>query len=164
MKNLIDNASAWLRSLAPRERVLVLVCAAVVLLTLVYVAAWKPLVDAHVRRQASLERARSIATRIEQAAAEVQAAGPARAINSNTSLVAAVDQTSRSAVLGKAPSRVQPEGEKEVKVWIDDVPFDNLLRWLQELEMKYGISTSSAEIERSAAPGMVNVRVTLVRA
>lgn len=163
MKNLIDNGMAWLRSLAPRERVMVLLCGAVVLLTLLYVAGWKPLVDAHVRREDALERARGIATRIEQAAVEVRAAGPARSVDSSTSLVAAVDQTSRSAVLGKAPSRVQPEGEKEVKVWIDDVPFDNLLRWLQELETKFGIGTSSAEIERSAAPGMVNVRVTLVR-
>ncbi|MDP9139203.1 MAG: type II secretion system protein M [Pseudomonadota bacterium] len=163
MKDLMDSALAWLRALAPRERVMVLLCAAIVMLTLVYVAGWKPLVDAHHRREAALERARGIATRIEQAAAQIKAAGPTRAIDSSTSLLAAVDQTSRSATLGKAPARVQPEGEKEVKVWIDDVPFDNLLRWLQELEQKYGISTSSAEIERSSAPGVVNVRVTLVR-
>ena len=164
MKDLMDSALSWLRALAPRERVMVVLCAAVVMLTLVYVAGWKPLVDAHQRREAALERARGIATRIEQAAAEIKASGPARAVDSTTSLLAAVDQTSRSPTLGKTPSRVQPEGEKEVKVWIDDVPFDNLLRWLQELEQKYGISTSSAEIERSSAPGLVNVRVTLVRA
>lgn len=163
MKDLIDNAAVWFRTLAPRERVMLTICAVVVLITLLYFAGWKPLVDAHVRREASLERARGIATRIEQAAAEAKAAGPARTVNSSTSLVAAVDQTSRSQTLGKAPSRVQPEGDREVKVWIDDVPFDNLLRWLQELEQKYGIQTSSAEIERSSAPGVVNVRVSLVR-
>jgi general secretion pathway protein M len=163
MKDLMDNALAWLRALAPRERVMVLSCAVVVILTLAYAGAWKPVVDAHHRREAALERARGIAARIEQAAAEIKASGPTRAVDSNTSLLAAVDQTSRSPILGKTPSRVQPEGEKEVKVWIDDVPFDNLLRWLQELEQKFGIVSSSAEIERSSAPGVVNVRVTLVR-
>jgi general secretion pathway protein M len=163
MKDLIDNASAWFRTLAPRERIMLSICAIVVLLTLIYVAGWKPLVNAHVRREAALERARSIATRIEQAAADAKAAGPTATVDRSMSLLAAVDQTSRSQTLGKAPSRVQPEGDKEVKVWIDDVPFDNLLRWLQELDQKYGIQPGSAEIERSSAPGIVNVRVSLVR-
>lgn len=163
MKELIDKASVWFQTLAPRERVMLLICGVVVAITLIYLAGWKPLVNAHVAREAALERARGIANRIEQAAAEVASAGPARTVDRSVSLVAAVDQTSRSQTLGKAPSRLQPEGDREVKVWIDDVPFDKLLRWLQELEQKYGIQASSAEIERSGTAGIVNVRVSLVR-
>ncbi|MFP5305798.1 MAG: type II secretion system protein GspM [Gammaproteobacteria bacterium] len=163
MKNLIERIEALLQQLAPRERVMVLVGAAVVVVTLLYLVVWQPLAAAHTQRQAALERARALSARIEQAAAQVRATSPGRRVDRELSLLAAVDQTSRSPTLGKAPSRLQPEGDREVKVWLEDVAFDSLLRWLQELETRYGISASSAEIERSATPGQVSVRLTLVR-
>jgi general secretion pathway protein M len=149
--------------LSPRERVMVSVGAAALLLTLVYLLAWQPLVKAHTQRAQALERARSIATRIEQAGVQLRARGSASNVDRSTSLLAAVDQTSRSPVLGTAPSRVQPEGDREVRVWIDNVAFANLLRWLRDLEARYGIRAVSAEIERTATPGAVNARISLVR-
>ncbi|HEX4896389.1 MAG TPA: type II secretion system protein M [Solimonas sp.] len=155
---------SWLAQLAPRERVLVLSGAGVVALTLLYLLIWEPLAKAHAQRAESLEAARALAGRIETAAALVQSQrGSGGAVNRNLSLLAAVDQTSRSPVLGKPPTRVQPEGDREVRVWIDDVSFDNLLRWLQELETRYGIVARSAELERGQAPGTVNARLSLAR-
>jgi general secretion pathway protein M len=159
----LDRLRTAFGQLSPRERIMVGAGAAAVLLTLIYVAAWQPLVKAHAQRALALERARSIAIRIEQAGAQQRAQGGTRAIDRSTSLLAAVDQTSRSPTLGKPPSRVQPEGDREVKVWIDNVAFANLLRWLQELETRYGIRADSAEIERGNAPGVVNARISLVR-
>ncbi len=149
--------------LAPRERVMVSIGVAAVLLTALYLLAWQPLVKAHEQRAQALDRARAVATRIEQAGAQQRAQGATRNVDRNTSLLGAVDQTSRSPLLGKVPSRVQPEGDREVKVWIDNVPFANLLRWLREMETRYGIRAGSAEIERGATAGVVNARVSLVR-
>lgn len=163
MKTLIERMQATLQQLAPRERIMVLAGSAVVLVTLVYLAVWEPLVRAHGQRQLELERARALSVRIEQIGARVQGSGAARRVDRSTSLLAAVDQTSRSPVLGKAPSRVQPEGDREVKIWLEDVGFDNLLRWLQELESRYDITPSSAEIERGDTAGVVDARVTLIR-
>lgn len=107
---------------------------------------------------------RALATRIETAAslAQSQRGG---AVNRSAALLSVVDQTSRSGTLGKEPTRVQPEGsgEREVKVWFDDVPFDNCLRWLTELQTRYAIQVSSAEIEQGSAPGLVNARFSLSR-
>jgi general secretion pathway protein M len=50
-----------------------------------------------------------------------------------------------------------------VKVWVEEVPFDSLLRWMQELEQRYGIRTQTAEIEKQATPGMVSAQLTLGR-
>jgi general secretion pathway protein M len=159
----MDGLRAAFDQLSPRERVMVSVGAAAVLLTLIYLLAWQPLVNAHAQRAQALERARSIATRIEQAGAQQRAQGSAGTVDRSTSLLAAVDQTSRSPLLGRTPSRVQPEGDREVKVWIDGVAFANLLRWLRDLEARYGIRAASAEIERGTSPGLVNARLSLVR-
>lgn len=163
MNQLYEQLQSSLQQLAPRERLIVLGGAALLLLVLVYLLAWEPVVDAHRQRADALERAHALATRIEQAAVLVRANGAGSRVDRSTSLLAAVDRTSRSPLLGKPPSRVQPEGDREVKVWIEDVSFDNLLRWLQDLETRYGIAASAAEIERSARPGLVSVRLSLVR-
>lgn len=159
----IERLRTAVQALAPRERVLVLSASVFVALTLLYLLAWEPLVSAHAQRVEALDRARLLSMRIEEVAARLQGAGPGRSVDRNTSLLAAVDQTSRSPTLGKAPSRLQPEGDREVKIWIEDVAFDNLLRWLQELDTRYGISAASAEIERGSASGVVSVRLTLMR-
>lgn len=163
MKNLFERIRAALQQLAPRERVMVICGAVVVLLTVLYAGVWDPLVRAQAERRLALEQARTLSARIEQIAVRVQGAGPSRRVDRSISLLAAVDQTSRSETLGKAPSRVQPEGDREVKVWLEGVAFDNLLRWLQELEVRYDISASSAEMERTDAAGVVDARVTLTR-
>ncbi|MEQ1440556.1 type II secretion system protein M [Fontimonas sp. SYSU GA230001] len=163
MKTLVEQLREALLSRSPRERIMLLAAALVVACTLLYLLVWEPLVTADLQRKAALERARLTAARIEEIAVRVQSMSAGRRTDRNTSLLAAVDQTSRSPTLGKAPSRLQPEGDREVKIWIDDVPFDNLLRWLQELDTRYGITPASAEIERAAAAGVVNVRLTLVR-
>lgn len=162
MKDLIERLRTALLQLAPRERVMVLAAAAVIAVLLLYLLIWEPLATAHTRRAEALQQARAVALRIEEAGARAQAQG-GRRVDRGQSLLAAVDQTSRSPLLGKAPSRVQPEGDREVKIWLEDVAFSSLLRWLQELETRYGINASSAEIERGSASGVVSARLTLVR-
>lgn len=159
----LDSLRAVYDQLTVRERVMVGVAAVTLLLTVVYLLVWQPLARAHAVRVQSLEGARMVAIRIEQAGAQQRGQAGARAVDRSTSLLAAVDQTSRSPILGKAPSRVQPEGDREVKVWIDGAAFDHLLRWLLDLETRYGIRAESAEIERGSAPGLVNARLSLVR-
>lgn len=163
MKQLTEKLEASLQQLAPRERVIVAAGAAMLVLVLIYLLAWEPLIEANRQRSEALERARMLATRIEQAAVLVRSQDSGRSVDRDTSLVAVIDRTSRSPVLGKPPSRVQPEGDNEVKVWIEDVPFNNLLRWLQDLETRYGIGATTAEVERGARPGAVSARLSLTR-
>ena len=79
------------------------------------------------------------------------------------SLLTLIDQQGKSPTLGKPPSRMQPEGENEVKVWFEDVPFDALLRWMAALETRNGVQIVGAEVERRAGPGLVNARLTVTR-
>jgi general secretion pathway protein M len=155
----------WLAQLAPRERLFVLIGAAVVALTILFVGIWEPLLHAHARRAQALDASRVVATQLEVAAAELQRSRAGGGVNRNASLLSAVDQSSHSPTLGKAPSRIQPEGEgdKGVNVWIEDVPFDNLVRWMNDLERSYGIVAKTADIQRQPGAGLVNAHLTLAR-
>lgn len=139
----------------------------IVLLTIVYLLLVEPLLKAHERQLQALASARAMAVQLEQAAAAVRAAGPRNAAAAQAgrgvSLLAAVDQATKQGALGKAPERLQPEGEREVRVWFDDVPFDNLVRWIAELQARYGISVQTLDVEPQSAPGLVDARLSLTR-
>ncbi|PPE73157.1 hypothetical protein C3942_15170 [Solimonas fluminis] len=163
MNAALARLKEWFAQLAPRERWMVLLCAVVVTVAVLYGGIWQPLVKAQKQREEALASARVVAARIEELAALLQAnAGRGMPVNRTTSILSIVDQGA-GGTLGKAPSRIQPEGDREVKVWIEDVPSDNLLRWLQELETRFGIHAQTAEIEKQSTPGLVSVQLSLVR-
>ncbi len=166
MKDRLAPAIDAYARLAPRERRLVLTAGAVVLATLFYLLAWEPLAQARAREAAALSAARAQANRLEVIGATVagqRRAGRPAPASRNQSLLAAVDQAARGPTLGKAPTRLQPEGDREVRAWLERTPFDNIVRWIHELEQQHGIQVSTADIERLSEPGLVDARLTLVR-
>lgn len=154
-------------ALQPREQWMLGAGAVALLLTCLYLLAWEPLVLARGQRAAALASSRELALRLEQAAARVQsdaARNPAAQAGRDLSLMAAVDQAGKQGGLGKAPTRIQPEGERSVRVWFEDVPFDALVRWLDQLHARYGVSVQTLDVEPQSSPGLVNVRLSLTRA
>lgn len=166
MNAYLTTLQDWFRGLAARERVMVVACAVVVAVTVLFLGIWEPLLKAHRKYEADLVSARALGQRLEVIAAQAQsahAAGGAAPVATGLSLLSAVDQAGKSGTLTKPLTRIQPEGDNEVKVWIDGVSFDALLRWIGELELRYGIDAQSVDIEKDATPGQVNVRLSLVR-
>ena len=53
--------------------------------------------------------------------------------------------------------RLQPQQE-DLQVWLQPMPFNSLLRWLDELEKRYAISVKSIEIDKGEASGNVEVK------
>ncbi|MES2683938.1 MAG: type II secretion system protein M [Pseudomonadota bacterium] len=154
------------QELQPRERVVVAVGAVVVLLTLIYLVFWEPLANARAKQFAALTDERALAERLETIGATVQkarASGVGAIQGREQSLLTLIDQQGRAPELGKPPTRMQPEGENEVKVWFEDVSFDALVRWMAQLETRNGVKIVGAEIERRAGAGLVNARLTVTR-
>jgi general secretion pathway protein M len=166
MNAYITQVREWLAALAPRERTLVLVAAVVVGIGLLDLALWEPLARAHMSREKNLVSARALASKLEalsSAAARARGTGGGGAESRGMSLLAAVDQATKSGTLSKPPTRMQPEGDNEVKVWLEGTGFESVVRWIAELESRYGISVQTVDIEKESVPGQVNARLSLVR-
>jgi general secretion pathway protein M len=152
----------WLDSLESRERLLVSVGALVVGITLLYLLIWEPVAKAHHNREAELVISQQLANRIELLAGQTRI-NPTAGASRGLSLLSAVDQASKSGTLNKPLSRIQPEGDTEVKIWIEAVSFDALLRWIAQLQSSDGVVVRSAQIEKDAGPGLVSAQLSLVR-
>ena len=154
----------WAR-LAPRERVMVLVAGGALTLTLLFLLVWEPLVQHRQQQAAALDTARAVAVRLEEIGAEVgDGTQQARPSVASGALLATVDRAARAGLTDTPPSRIQPEQDREVRVWIDEIAFENLLRWVDDLERKQGVRAQTIDLERGEQPGRVNARLTLVRA
>jgi len=169
-RQLIEQKIAPLRAryeaLTPREQLLVGAAVVVLVLALIYLALWTPVVSARRHAERELAENRAVAQRLEVIAAAASqnsgASGPL--VSRDASLLSAVDLASKNGTLSKAPARLQPDGDNQVRVWIDAVQFDSLVRWINELQTRYGVRVENLDVERQPTPGLVNARLSLVRA
>jgi len=158
----VERLRAWWSGLAERERRVLGGGGVILALVIAYLGVWEPLAGARHRQQVNLAAARALAVQIEALAASAPRGTPALS-GTGQSLLAIVDQSSKSSAMAKPPSRLQPEGDNAVRIWLEDVPFDALLRWLGELQSRYGVRVDNADIQRESGPGLVNARLTLMR-
>jgi len=164
MKAWIERARAWWATLADRERRVVAVGGAALGLIVLYLAVWEPLTGARHRREVDLQAARAMAVQLESLALLApRGASNVPQAGAGQSLLAIIDSTRKTSAVTKPPSRLQPEGDTIVRIWLEDVPFDGLVRWLGELHARYGVRVDTADIERESGPGLVNARLTLVK-
>lgn len=155
----------WFLGLEPRERLLVSGGAVVVLLLLLYLMIWEPISSSYQALNDGVAAQKETLLWMQQAAAELKqlqrsGSGAARGLGGR-SLLAVVDQSARSGGLGPAIKRIEPEGSKAVKVWLEAVAFDPMILWLGKITRSFQVETSLITIE-PLGDGRVNARLTLL--
>lgn len=157
---------AWFESLGGREQLMVAAAAVVFALFLVYALVWSPLQTSHETLQTRVKAQRDTAAWMSQSAGQLQQLqherGPGAQSLGGKSLLAMADSTARANGLGTSLKRVEPEGSNNVRVWLEDAAFDQVVKWLGVISSTYGIGIDSATMERVAGSvGKINARLTL---
>jgi general secretion pathway protein M len=145
----------WLQ-LNLREQRLVIMMASVVSFFILYSVIWAPLnenIDAATKK---VERRQELLTWVQKSTSVYKnALGAGASKSRNTSLSSLVNKTAGRSNITIA--RMQPQGEN-IQVWIDEVPFDNLLEWLEHLSIKESIKVKSIDITHAEQAGIVKIR------
>ena len=69
--------------------------------------------------------------------------------------------TSYRRPLGVAVKRYENESENKLRVWLENVPFDKMVRWLDQLETRYGLVIVNIAIDAEKEPGLVTAKLVL---
>lgn len=162
---LTSQLREWFIGLALRERLLVSAAAVAVLIALLFLLIWEPLYDNVTRLRNEVAATQQLIVDLTQARSlALSGNGGIGAIQGQgRSLLSIIDQTGKENNLAAAITRMQPEGETVVRVWVEQADFAALLRWLGVLQTTYGISVTEAAIDREAEAGAVRARLGLVR-
>jgi type II secretory pathway component PulM len=156
---MMQKLEAWFRSLAARERRMVVIGGAAALLVLLF-GAWLPVERRVARlelqvqtRQADLAWLQSIAPQLASLRERPSGTG-------NESLVVIADRVAHETGIARSLN-AQAGGDGTLNVRLEQVAFDSLLNWAGELVQHHGIRVVSANIDSGAASGMVSATIVL---
>ena len=108
-------------------------------------------VESKLKKQVELNSWASEQIRIIQNASASGSVG-----NTGGSITQVINSSARRH--GVSIARLQPQKTDMVKVGIDEIGFNRLVRWLAELENEHGITASNIDISKADVSGLVKVR------
>lgn len=157
------NIKQYWSNLQPRERHTLFAGGIVLIPLLIYALVIDPFYQELARLEKSVATQRELLVWMKQSAAEVKGlrkTTPGVKNVSGQSLMSTIDASARSTNLSGAIKQLRPEGQG-VKVRLEDAAFDDMLRWLGQLNTRHGIAVSGLVMERLPQPGKVNASVVL---
>jgi general secretion pathway protein M len=153
---------AWFAQLAPREQRLILLAVPLLVLMIGWAFIWHPLAQGRSEwRQRSGVLASEVAWMRQVVPGLAAASVEPREGLGPRSLLAVADSSLREAGLGATLRRIEPAGERRVRVWFEQAAFDPVIGWLESLDQRYGIQVTELAATRREGVGVVDVRLTL---
>ncbi len=156
--------TAWWAQLQPRQQRLLLGAGLILLSLLLYVQVWEPLAAAREAERERVAQSQALLYWLEALTPTVQTLrrDSRRAEDlGGRSLLGLVDETARAAGLAGGLNRIEPVGDGQVRVWLEQVDFVATMNWLQRLSADFPIEVQQLSVDRGARSGQVNVRVSL---
>ena len=151
----------WFEQLQTRERQLVMAGLIVFGVFLPYQLIWSPLIDRAERLEQQVSKQTKQLEWMRTSTQEIKQLQGNATIKSSGSLLSQVEQTASQSKLRKSIRKIQPEGERGVRIWMDNASFDDVLLWLERLQKQHGIEVADFSVERQPEIGRANVRLLL---
>lgn len=156
MKNLLNPAQAWWSTISQREQRLVLVCGGLLLLGLLYWGVVQPLQQRSENARTRIQSEQQLLQWVKSTADDIitlrRQGGVVRTNQPFNQVIASSTRDFNIELI-----RVQPRGEM-MQVWVQPLPFSQLVAWINFLREKQGIDVEFMDLDRGAAPGLVEVK------
>jgi len=147
--------------LTRREQIYVLIMVAVVGLWLLYQLGLAPASSARQQLVENNRAAIALLARVDAKATELISLRELSKNQNSGSLVSAVSRSSELA--GLPVRRLQPNSRGEVQVRYEGVNYDDLARWLHQIELVEGLLVVEASITQAGRSGGVSASVRVAR-
>ncbi|MFY9259478.1 MAG: type II secretion system protein M [Gallionella sp.] len=153
--------SRYWQNLLPRERWIMAGGGGVLLVALLYAYFWLPLHQQRQKLQEILPRMRLQATQLQTARDEVLRLKTQVGTGAQSNLPLQQRLTASATAQGLTLLKVDMTGEQSAVLVLDDVAFDEGLRWLHVLQTQQGLRLVAGDITRNAQVGRVNIHATV---
>jgi general secretion pathway protein M len=155
-----SSVGRWYLAREHNEQRVIAALAILIALSVLWLGVWKPISDwrsvAHNQyqnAQLELDWVRANEARARALARSAAAAGSER------SLMPIITRSAESQ--GIQVNRLQPEANGAVSVAIQGQPFNQVLRWLHQLEENNSVSVLRLAVDAEGQPGIVNAQIRL---
>ncbi len=156
----------WYRALSSKDQRILSLGLLFVVVASFYTFAYEPLEAAVEQNKMKLELKRSELAELKSISREYKALGttPERASkNDKRSLLAIIDKSGTAVGIRSSIKRLTPEGDSKVRVRVENVAFDQLIKWLVTNSAKHSIHAELFMARQTEQVGRVNATVLLAR-
>lgn len=146
----------WWQGLNGREQRLVIIMASIVMVFVFITAVWQPLNSNLAKAQKNIEKQQKLSAWMQEnlnTYKQLKRSGGSNAARG--SLTSIMNNTAKR--LNITIARMQPQGD-DLQVWIDQVPFNDLLSLLEQLTTQQGLKVMAIDIALADTEGTVKVR------
>lgn len=145
----------WWLGLNSREQLLVGGMSILLVVFLFIMLIWQPLNENTAKAEKKLKRQQALLQYVVENTAIAKASGGQRRASSSGSLSSVINRTANQQRI--AIARMQPQGD-QIQVWIDEVPFNQLMTWLSSLAQNESIKVNAIDISNGDKAGQVVIR------
>jgi len=153
----------WFHGLNQREQMSVMALGVAVVLYSLFQFVWTPLAA---KRDSLAMQNTAVAeslVRVDAMVSELQALKSSGAsVGTRRNLTSVINQSTGR--LNLPVSRLQPNSRGEIQVRLENAGFDDLLKWLHEMEYREGLLVREVSITQGGATGRVNATVRMAQA
>lgn len=161
VQNYVDMAQRRYDSLADKERMAVIGVGILVVLALVYLILVAPAQRSVSEAQLKLAGQQNLLSWMkENESVARQAASGGRTVTKSDQPLQTI-VTATAGPLGVTVKRYENESENKLRVSLEKVPFDKMVRWLDQLEARYGLTIINISIDAEKEPGLVTAKLVL---
>lgn len=162
LKTLLQRGHIWYASRSPQDQRAVKLLALVLIPFLIYFVLVFPVQRAHASARMAVEA--------REAELATMQANVARVLASRGGGSGKLDRNGRrlnQLISDTAPqfnltvSRLQPKGDHELQVWLEEAGADNCILWLHQLETGYGIQVAALNATTGKTSGVIKLQLRL---
>lgn len=160
---VIANLQKKFDAMSSREQLMVQSMGIVAVIVALYFLLWQPAVGYMKASEETLAERKELLELIHKNRAVLQSSASAQSTGQpaldSQQLVSTVTNLAKQNQLEL--KRFEPSGDNKVKVWVDEVSFNNMMAWLTQLQKTLNIRVEQVTIEKNDQDGLVSARLTL---
>lgn len=159
-----DELKIWYLSLQEREQRILAVGVVFVVAMIVYLGLLNPYLNSRKHLAADIASKQSQIAWMQPAAIQLQSLRGQQpsGIPAGQSLLAVVSRAAGDAGFSAAVKQAQTDDDGSVRLQLQGVAFDSLIRWLGTLRRQYGVAVKQLTAQKTATAGTVDTTVTLI--
>jgi general secretion pathway protein M len=162
----MNDIIAWYQAREPRERMLLIAAASLVIFLLAFLIIVRPMMNAYYDMEQQLQQEKIQLPWFRKTVRTIQSANPAQARNqvrSNESIQTVINRSAKVIGVSHSIRRIEPHGESEALVSMQDANFNRVIAWIEQLKLRYGLSVTKVSFSKRKIPGHVDARITFKR-
>lgn len=153
---MFEQIKEWWENLSEREQQLTFVTLLVVFIAMIYFLIWQPVATNLAESQQKLQSSQQTLQWVESNANKLVAAGVGNnkttARKQNLSQLISSTAKRNQIVISRIQNR-----NGSVDIWINQVEFNQFLKWITALQNQYQVQVNSADLNQDKTQGMVKI-------